>query len=160
MVAAPALVLPSTTPLDDDGEDGDDEEDSPLPGSPGTMFGSDDDEDVLVFEDLPALPPVRPPLQPGDIIAAIRSSAVVDTVAVANRLRQHFHVTPAAADALPTVMAGMHLARTDLARVLGDEVVQQVLARAPAVLILGAAVRRLETVLTNSELMSFQSSSS
>ena len=158
-VAAPAQVLPSTTPVDDDGGDADDEGRSPTPASLGRSVtpSAVDDDEVVILEDLPAPPPVRPTLQPGDVIAAVRCTAVTDTVAVANRLRQNFDVESAAAKALPTVVASMHLARADLARSLRDEVVRHHLAGVPAGAILDAAVRHLETVLQNSEVTGFQS---
>ena len=158
-VAASTFVPCPSTPSNDG--DADNETRSPTPASPGrpvTPSAIDDDE-VVIPEDLPAPPRVRPTLQPGDIIAAIHCTTVTNTVAVANRLRQNFDVGSAAAEALPTVVASMHLERADLARSLRDVVVQRHLAGVPAAAILDAAVRRLETVLQNSEVTQFQSTS-
>ena len=100
----------------------------------------DSEPDVeFVNEEAAPEPPRLPPIQPADILAAVRCTTVDRAAAVAARLAAnhdlgHLH------DVMPVMVIMMQAARADLARTLLDERIQHEMAgsSAEATLIAGA----------------------
>ena len=80
------------------------------------------EEDVVYLGKDSRVPPVRPTLQPADMLAVLRCTPVTRVAAVATRLQERFNLTTF--KTLLTMLVIMHMARANLAQTLLDEAIQ------------------------------------
>ena len=145
-VPLPSSVRSSSPSVIPETEASDTRPSSPVP---------DTEPEVIILGADTARPPVRPVLQPPELLAAVHDSSVNRAAAVARRLSEHFD-TSRVDDVLPTFIALMHVARADVARTLLDDHVRALANGTPPEAINAAGLLRLLNTIANSDIPGFQ----